>query len=141
MPKQRDRQWIIRLGKRLRIRRQHLGRTRPVMAKAIGISVNMLARYEQGEAHPSAYILHRMAYLLGTTSSNLLGEDSMHASSSDVDEAVRLLADVHIGAVVRHMRDMPLTDRQSLHAIAATFKSRAHTAPQQVEVMSHDATA
>jgi transcriptional regulator with XRE-family HTH domain len=66
--------FLRRLGRRIRARRLHLGRTRKIVAEAAEISVTQLVLYESGQGHPPAFTLHRIARTLGTTSSGLLGD-------------------------------------------------------------------
>lgn len=128
-------EFLRRLGARMRARRLKLGRTRLIVARGAEISVTQLVAYESGQGHPPAATLHRLALVLGTSSSTLLGETDMRDDSAEhYDSLVKLYADPAVGAVVRHMQDMAPEDKKALQSIAAAIKNRARTV-ETVEVM------
>src|SRR5262245_51954029 len=118
MPKHRPSEFIRRLGRRIRVRRLDLGRTRRIVAHGAEISVTMLSLYESGQGHPPAATLHRIAMALGTSSSALLGE-TMNDNAEQVDEMMQVYAHPQIGAVLRYLQDMSKEDRRSLQIIAS----------------------
>jgi len=125
---------LRRLGSRIRARRLHLNRPCGIVAKGAEISINQLALYETGQGHPPAFTLHRIAVMLGTTSSALLGEVGMKHDEEAVDSMMKILSHPIVGTVVRYMQDMRPEDRHSLQVIAQAFASR--TKPlDRVEVM------
>lgn len=134
MPKRRPMDTLRRLGRRIRARRLKLTRTKVLVAKMAEISTQQLTLYEEGQGHPPAITLLRIAHALGTSTSTLLGEDAW-AGSDDLDGILKLYTDPAIGAVTRHMQDMTKDDRQSLQVVAAAFAQR-HKAPDRVEVMT-----
>jgi transcriptional regulator with XRE-family HTH domain len=134
MPRRRPMQFLRKLGTRIRARRLHVGRTRNVVANQAEISVTQLVLYENGQGHPPAATLHRIALSLGTSSSSLMGEDIGDATREQFDILVKIYADPMIGAVTRYMQDMTVDERKSVQTIAAAFAKRARP-PDKVEVM------
>lgn len=135
MPRRRPKAFLKKLGERLKARRIRLGRTQSVVAKGVEISVTQLVLYETGVGHPPAATLHRLAVMLGTTSSALLGETDMHDdTAAHYDALVKLYADPSIGAVVRHMEGMTDDAKKSLQLVAAAMKTRS--APETIEAMT-----
>lgn len=127
MPRRRPLKFLQKLGARLRARRIKLGRTRVLVAKGVEISVTQLVLYETGQGHPPAATLHRLAMMLGTTSSALLGETRMGMyddTAAHLEALERLYADQYIGAVVRSMEDMTDESKKSLQLIATSLKRR-----------------
>lgn len=133
MPKRRPMAFLRKLGTRIRARRLHIGRTRVLVAQSAEISVTQLVLYENGQGHPPAATLHRIAIVLGTSSSALLGEDIGDETREQFDVLVRIYADPMIGAVTRYMQDMSVEQRKSVQLVAAALASRPPV--QKVEVM------
>src|SRR5258708_11895584 len=127
MPTRRPMEFLRRLGRRIRARRLHLNRTRAIVAQGAEISVTQLVLYESGQGHPPAATLHRIAHVLGTSSSALLGE-TMNDNAEQVDEMMKIYAHPQIGVVLRYMQDMSKEDRKTLQLIAVVFGS-AHPVP------------
>jgi hypothetical protein len=75
--------------------------------------------YELGLGHPPAATLHRIAMVLGTTSSELLGERDTSEMEEQFDTMVRIYTDPYIGGVIRYMQDMPAEQRRKIRLIAA----------------------
>lgn len=129
-------QFLRKLGNRIRARRLHLNRTRNLVANGAEISVTQLALYESGQGHPPAATLHRIAVILGTSSSALLGEDDFSEETKhQFDILVRIYADPMIGAVTRYMQDMTVDERKSVQTVAAAFAARKRPV-EKVEVMT-----
>lgn len=129
-------EFLRRLGRRIRARRLHLNRPRPVVASACEISVTQLALYESGQGHPPAATLHRIALSLGTSSSALMGEDDFSEETRhQFDIMVRIYADPMIGAVTRYMQDMTVEERKSVQVVAAAFAGRAKP-PETIKEMT-----
>lgn len=127
--------FLRKLGTRMRARRLHLNRTREVVATGAEISVTQLSLYEQGQGHPPAATLHRIAQMLGTSSSALLGEDDFSEDTrQQFDILVRIYADPMIGAVTRYMQDMTVEERKSVQLVAAALAGRLRPV-EKVEVM------
>jgi transcriptional regulator with XRE-family HTH domain len=124
MPKRRPRDFLNRLGRRIRARRLHLGRTGLLVAKGAEISTSQYWLYENGQGHPPAATLHRIAHVLGTTTSALLGETMAESSNEQFDVLIRLYADPFIGQVTRYMQDMTVDERQTVQTIAGAILSR-----------------
>lgn len=136
MPKRRPMAFLRKLGTRIRARRLHLNRTREVVATGAEISVTQLSLYEGGQGHPPAATLHRIATMLGTSSSALLGEDDFSEETrQQFDILVRIYADPMIGAVTRYMQDMTVEERKSVQLVAAALAGRPRPV-QKVEVMT-----
>jgi transcriptional regulator with XRE-family HTH domain len=133
MPKRRPMEFLRRLGARMRARRLYLGRTQVVVASGVEISVTQLALYESGQGHPPAATLHRIAVMLGTSSSSLLGE-TMSDNAEVVDEMMKIHSHPVVASVLRHMQDMTMDDCKSLVVVAAAFASR-NKVLDKVEVM------
>lgn len=127
-------QFLRKLGTRIRARRLHIGRTRVLVAQGAEISVTQLVLYENGQGHPPAATLHRIAIVLGTSSSALLGEDIGDETREQFDVLVRIYADPFIGAVTRYMQDMSVEQRKSVQLVAAALASRPPV--QKVAVMT-----
>src|SRR6202041_3123623 len=135
MPKRRPMEFLRRLGRRVRSRRLHLGRTRAFVANAAEIPVPQLVLYENGQGHPPAATLHRIAVTLGTSCSALLGEDIGDETREQLDTLERLYADPFIGSVTRYMQDMTVDERKSVQTVAAAFAARKRPA-EKVGVMT-----
>jgi transcriptional regulator with XRE-family HTH domain len=123
MPKRRPMESLRRLGRRIRSRRVHLGLARDVVARGADISVSQLVVYESGQGHPPAFTLHRIAVVLGTSTSALLGETAVD-DAARIDEMMQIYAHPIVGAVVRDLCGMSKQDRQSLKIIAGAFAAR-----------------
>jgi transcriptional regulator with XRE-family HTH domain len=123
MPKHRPMKALKGLGQQIRARRLHLGHSRETVAKAAGISTTQLVQYESGQGHPPAFTLHRIAFALGTSTSELLTETTTD-KGEQVQEMMQIYAHPLVGAVVGYMRDMSKQDRQSLKIIASAFATR-----------------
>lgn len=65
---------IAELGRRLRLRRQELGRTLASVAEAAGISVPYVANLERGRGNPTMDVLGRIADTLDLSLAALLGD-------------------------------------------------------------------
>jgi hypothetical protein len=116
-------EFLRRLGTRLRARRLKIKRTRVVVAAEVEISVTQLVIYETGQGHPPAATLHRLAQVLGTTSSALLGEIDWPDDTEEYYHSfIKLFAEPDIGAVIRYMQDMTTPQRQSLRKVAAALR-------------------
>lgn len=63
------------LGERIKQKRKALGLTQQALAEAIGVSMHSVFRWESGDRVPDADALVRIAEVLGTTVSFLMGED------------------------------------------------------------------
>lgn len=61
------------MGERLRLRRERLRMTRPVLASRIGMSKRQVARYERDEIAPPADVMGMLALVLETTTDYLIG--------------------------------------------------------------------
>src|ERR1700690_1788319 len=118
MPKRRPREFLNRLGRRLKARRSYLARTREIVAKGAEISTTQLSMYESGHGHPPAATLHRLAVMLGTTTSELLGERMSDDTNEQFDVLTRLYNDPFIGNVTRIMQDMSAADRRTVDTLA-----------------------
>jgi transcriptional regulator with XRE-family HTH domain len=134
MPKQRPRDFLRKLGARIRARRLHSGKPRHAVAAELKISPAMLQRYESGDGHPPAYVLHRIALALGTSTSALLAEDN-RGNQEQIDAMMALYADPAVGSVIRYMQGMDKASRGNLQAIAATFAARSQASMNTAEVM------
>jgi transcriptional regulator with XRE-family HTH domain len=134
MPKRRPREFLNRLGRRLKARRVELDRTRWIVAKGAEISTTQLSMYESGMGHPPAATLHRLAVMLGTTCSELMGERTPDDRNEQFDVLVRLYNDPFIGSVTRYMQEMTVTERKYLAACAAAIRNMPKPA-QTVAVM------
>jgi transcriptional regulator with XRE-family HTH domain len=119
-------EYLRQMGRRIRTRRLHLGRTIVATAKAAEISAGQFKLYETGQGHPPAATLHRIAMALGTTSSKLLGEKEHDFPVSDqvIDDMMKLYGHPTIGAVTRYMQDMSKQDRLTLQVIARALANR-----------------
>jgi transcriptional regulator with XRE-family HTH domain len=136
MPKRRPMAFLRRLGARIRARRLYVNRTRALIAQGAEISVTQLVLYETGQGHPPAATLHRIATVLGTSSSALLGEDDFSEQTrQQFDVLVKIYADPMIGAVTRYMQDMTVDERKSVQLVAAALAGRPRPV-QKVEVMT-----
>jgi len=105
-----------------------------MVASGAEISVTQLALYESGQGHPPAATLHRIAVVLGMTSSALLGETMNDDGAEMVNEMMKVYTHPQVGSVIRHMQDMTPQHRQSLMLIASAFASKAKPA-ETVETM------
>lgn len=131
MPKRRPMEALKLLGQRIRSRRQHLGLAREAVARGADISVTMLGQYEGGNgAHPPAFTLHRIAAVLKTSTSALLGE-VMTENAKQVEEILQVYSHPAVAAVVQSMRGMTKEDRGSLRIIATALAARHRAAPAQ----------
>jgi transcriptional regulator with XRE-family HTH domain len=134
MPRRRPMDFLKRLGRRLRARRLVLNRTRGLVARGAEISTAQLSMYESGLGHPPAATLHRLAVVLGTTSSALLGETMADLANETFDTMARLYNDPFIGSVTRTMQEMTVAERKSLAVIATAMKNMPKPA-ERVEPM------
>ena len=126
--------FLKRLGRRIRARRLHLGRTVIMVARGSEISKTQLAAYESGQGHPPVATLHRIAHVLGSTCSELLGERAPDGFNEQFDVLTRLYTDPFIGSVTRYMQDMTVEERKSVQTICAAFAARKRP-PETVKVM------
>jgi transcriptional regulator with XRE-family HTH domain len=119
-------EFLRQMGRRIRTRRLHLGRTIVATAKAAEISTGQFKLYESGQGHPPVATLHRIAIALGTTSSKLLGEKEHDFPVTDqvIDDMMKLYGHPTIGAVTRYMQDMAKQDRLTLQVIARALANR-----------------
>ncbi len=60
-------------GDRLRQLRQEQGYTHETLAKALGLSMKQVWRYEAGQSDPTSEVVSRMAVLFGVSADYLLG--------------------------------------------------------------------
>jgi transcriptional regulator with XRE-family HTH domain len=127
-------EFLKRLGRRIRTRRIYLSRTQVMVAQAVEISVPQLAMYECGQGHPPAATLHRIATILGISSSALMGETQREDGEEMMNELMAVYTHPQVGPVIRHMQDMTPENRQSLMLIAQSFASR-NKPLDKVEVM------
>jgi transcriptional regulator with XRE-family HTH domain len=123
VPRHRPMRALKELGQQIRSRRLHLGLSRETVAKAAGISTTQLVQYESGQGHPPAFTLHRIAFALSTSTSELLTETTAD-KGEQVQEMMQVYAHPLVGAVVGYMRDMSKSDQQSLKVIAAALAAR-----------------
>jgi len=137
MPKRRPMELLRKLGRRMKARRIHIGRTQPQVAAAAEISKVQYGLYERGEGHPPAATLHRIALALNTTTSALLGEreDGFDGRGEQFDLLSKLYTHPTIGTVTRAMQDMSKEDRARLQLIAVAFAER-HRNPSRAKVMT-----
>jgi len=124
MPKIRPMTELRTLGREIRARRLHLGRTR----EAAAISIVQLRQCETGQDHPPAFTLHRIASTLGTSTSALLGEETTTENAEQIREFTQIYSHPVVGAVVRYMCEMKKNDRDAVRIIAAAFASRQRKA-------------
>lgn len=68
------------LGERIEKARKQKGFSQGDLAKAVGIGLATVARYEQGKGEPSAYKLAQIAAVLEVSTSHLLGEEVRESS-------------------------------------------------------------
>ena len=118
----------------MRARRLHVNRTLIMVAAGAEISRTQLCSYESGQGHPPVATLHRIAHVLGTTCSELIGERAPDGSNEQFDVLIRLYADPFIGSVTRYMQDMTVDERQSVQLICAALASRKKP-PERAKVM------
>jgi transcriptional regulator with XRE-family HTH domain len=128
-------EFLRRLGQRIRSRRKYLGRTRVLVAQGAEISTTQLAMYESGQGHPPAATLHRIAAVLGISSSALMGETQADDGIEMTNEFMALYTHPQVGSVIRYMQDMTPDKRKTLVGIAAGFVSSDKKIPETVEVM------
>ena len=63
---------MVRLGAAVKYARYAAGLERPTVANRSCVSVDMIAKIEQGKKMPSASLLARLAFAMGTTSEDIL---------------------------------------------------------------------
>lgn len=93
-----ERDYMVELGKRLRIAREQRGMTQKQAAQAAGIATDMISRLENGRYQsPGLRTLVRIATGLGATVTDLLPEASTDAqsSSTEMSHRARLIALTH----------------------------------------------
>jgi transcriptional regulator with XRE-family HTH domain len=93
-----ERDYMVELGKRLRIAREQRGMTQKQAAQAAGIATDMISRLENGRYQsPGLRTLVRIAAGLGATVTDLLPEASTDAqsSSTEMSHRARLIALTH----------------------------------------------
>jgi transcriptional regulator with XRE-family HTH domain len=102
MPKVRQPEALTRLGQRLRARRLFLQLPLRYAAEQMKLSESVLLEYERGRGHPPALTLSRMAKVLGTDTSDLLGE-RRKKNREDIERAIALFAEPQIFEVANLM--------------------------------------
>jgi transcriptional regulator with XRE-family HTH domain len=135
MPKRRPMDFLRKIGNRIRSRRLHRGLTQRHVAKQAEIATATYALYENGQGHPPAATLHRIAMALGTNTSKLLGEHERHEGNQLFDDLAKLYNHPTIGEVTRSMQDMSPQDRQTLQVIAKALAARQLRRPEKAPVM------
>jgi transcriptional regulator with XRE-family HTH domain len=93
-----ERDYMVELGKRLRLAREQRGMTQKQAAQAAGIATDMISRLENGRYQsPGLRTLVRIADGLGATVTDLLPEASTDAqsSSTEMSHRARLIALTH----------------------------------------------
>lgn len=80
---------IAELGRRLRLRRQELGRTLSSVAEAAEISIPYIANLERGRGNPTMDVLRRIANALDLPLGGLVGD-----AESDETDPNRLVAEL-----------------------------------------------
>lgn len=69
-------QYLIKLGNRIRDRRQEISLSQEKVAEQAGISVNTVSRIEGGQSAMSIEIFIKMVQILGVDANELLGVSS-----------------------------------------------------------------
>jgi transcriptional regulator with XRE-family HTH domain len=136
MPKVRPKEFLRRLGDRIRVRRLYLGMTRAGLGTKVGVSGQQLERYECGAGHPPAATLHRIAAALGVSSSSLLGETIKEDRADEIAAMHVALADPLLGGVLRNMLRLPMAQRELLHATTVGLLKQLPETVHKVEVMT-----
>jgi transcriptional regulator with XRE-family HTH domain len=123
------------MGDRIRAQRLYINRPCVVAAQQIGVSKQMLDRYERGLGNPPATTLSRIALALGTSSSALLGErDPQGARGDEIAAMTAVLADPLIGAIVRIVVGLPDDRRELARVMIAGLVVKSRPV-ERVEVM------
>lgn len=68
---------MLKMGERIKRRREFLEIHLNEMAKRIGVSSSLLSQIENGKAFPSVFNLKKIADSLGTSISEIIGENEM----------------------------------------------------------------
>lgn len=115
-------------GERLRQRRAKLGMTQRDVARAIGMTINQVSRYEKGEAEPGSVALSAIARVLNVSADWLLGhvdapDDVAESGMSEKDRT--LLRLVHQGETLAAIRLVLDYDKQD----ASYRPKRRYTRP------------
>ena len=71
---------LIKLGNRIRDRRQEISLSQEKVAEQAGISVNTVSRIEGGQSAMSIEIFIKMVQILGVDANELLGVDSLEGT-------------------------------------------------------------
>jgi transcriptional regulator with XRE-family HTH domain len=124
MPKRRPKLSLEKLGNRIRTRRLFVNRTLVYVARESELSTSQLHLYETGVGHPPAWTLHRIAMVLGVSTSELLGERITQETLEQFDTLARVYADPFIGSVTRSMQDMDVSERRAMARICASVRSQ-----------------
>lgn len=122
MPRTRDHQHMLRLGHRLRARREWLGLTQAEVAAGADIAGPMVQKYERGDSDPPSGTLLRLAIALSTTATALLAEDSCGKRDPAADAAAELLADPAVSSILRLLKRMDPNGRRMAHALVGTIE-------------------
>ena len=70
----------MHIAKNLRYLRRRAGLSQAALAQRVGLSANILSRYEQGHVTPSAEALERLANILGASPEEVRYVDLGHLS-------------------------------------------------------------
>jgi len=107
---------LTRLGRRLRARRLHLQLPLIYTAQQMQMTRSMLHAYESGRSEPPVLTLWRMAGVLGTDCSDLLGERARNAVTEQLE---CFAADRMIFSVANAMRHLPARHKAVLLATSS----------------------
>lgn len=72
---------MLRMGERIRSRREYLNIQINDLAKSIGVTPSLISQIERAKAFPSIITLKKLAVALQTTVGNLIGENETYSNN------------------------------------------------------------
>ena len=106
------------IGAKIKERRESLGLTLEAVGAELGVHRSTVMRYESGDTQRiSLTVIEKLATILKTTPSNLMGWENSDQASVILDPEIRLIA--------RNMQNMPHDKRDMLVKIINTMSDIA----------------